>query len=191
MIDVPLIWLKWAVFIASEKIMDVVNLFTAPVVVLFAGEDGWLPSWLWWWQTPDNSLDGDVLWQTERRPFRRNAGIYRYVNRIAWLYRNSMNGYAEGVVGIDHDPDYYLFTNFNGLGPPYGKASDYRQGLLTWRLYDGAGRLKGFQLFYILPWSSSRCLRVNIGWKLWTWDDPELTACQCVLSFNPWKSFPD
>lgn len=31
----------------------------SPVLPLFASSDGWLPRWLWWFQTPDNSIDGD------------------------------------------------------------------------------------------------------------------------------------
>ena len=45
-------------------------LFTAlawlvsPALPAFASEDGWLPKWLWWFQTPDNSIDGDGAFNT-------------------------------------------------------------------------------------------------------------------------------
>jgi hypothetical protein len=31
-----------------------------PVIVLFAKPNGWLPDWLFWFQTNDASLDGGV-----------------------------------------------------------------------------------------------------------------------------------
>ena len=45
--------------------LTVLALILAPVLPLFANSDGWLPKWLWWFQTPDNSLDGDQGWITE------------------------------------------------------------------------------------------------------------------------------
>lgn len=185
-----MLYVKWLFFMLSEKFMDILNLFTAPIVVLFARADGWLPSWLSWWQTPDNSLDGDEPWQAGRRPFAKNTGICRYLNRVAWLYRNSMYGYANQVVGVKKDATYLLTTNFGTPRGVSGKPPDYERdggAPLSWRLYDGQ-RLVAFQMYWLWPWSAKKCLRLNIGWKLWDWYNPLWNSCNCVLSFNPWKS---
>lgn len=183
-----MIYVKWLIFALSEKFMDVLNLFLAPVVVLFADADGWLPGWLSWFQTLDYSLDGDRLWQEGRRPFRNNTGIKRYINRIFWLYRNSMNGYAHSVVGIKHDSTCSLKKNFDW--PDSGKPAGYDDTggqVLCWRLYDGDSRCVGFQIFWMKYWSKNRAFRLNIGWKLWGWDNAKWDVYSCVLSVNPWK----
>lgn len=182
-----MLYLKWLCFALSEKAMDLLNYFTAPIVVLFADENGWLPEWLSWWQTPDNSLDGDEPWRSGRRPFAKNTGWRRYVNRIAWLYRNSMYGYANSVVGVEKSPGCILRKNFDW--PDSGKPSGYDDAggpALRWTLYKG-GRKSAFQVFWVKRWGRRRCIRVNIGWKLWDWDNPIWSSCNCVLSINPWK----
>ena len=53
-------YLRWLCFLPASLAFDVFGRLLAPIVVLFTDNDGWLPSWLWWWQTPDNSIDGDA-----------------------------------------------------------------------------------------------------------------------------------
>lgn len=181
-----MLYVKWLIYALSEKLMDLINLPTAPIVVLFANQDGWLPHCLRWWQTPDNSLDGDEPWQLERRPFKRNTGIRRYLNRVAWLYRNSMYGYANEVVGFPKRDDYYLFTNFgDGLDKPDGY--DENGGApLRWWVEDIDGNKLAFQWFWVYRYGDRR-IRINIGWKLWDWHNPVWRRCNCVMSINPWK----
>ena len=39
--------------------MAVFRRLIAPVLPLFCDEEGWLPDWLCWFQTPDYSCDGE------------------------------------------------------------------------------------------------------------------------------------
>ena len=39
----------------------------------------WLPRWLWWFQTPDNDLDGDEPWKTKHVQWLRNGS---YLKRV-------------------------------------------------------------------------------------------------------------
>jgi len=69
-----------------------------PFLVLFQ-KDGWLPKWCWWFQTWDNSLDGDNGWQTEHRPwlstpYAQLSGWQVWVCRFMWLWRNPAYGFA-------------------------------------------------------------------------------------------------
>ena len=183
---------KWIAFALSEKFMDIINYLTAPIVVLFADSDGWLPSWLSWYQTPDNSLDGDAPWRDGRRPFADNTGWRRYLNRIAWLYRNSMYGYANSVVGFSKDESGVLVRSFEapaGSGKPKGYETTGGP-LLKWKVIY-KGKVKAFQMFWIWPWGNGRCIRMNIGWKLWDWCNPKWKSCNCVLSINPWKKMEE
>lgn len=74
-------YLRWLSFLPASLAFDIFGRLLTPLVVLFADKDGWLPSWLWWWQTPDNSIDGDAghlaRWGTSTAP------LAAYVRRVA------------------------------------------------------------------------------------------------------------
>ena len=88
--------LRYVLSVLASLLADFLNLFLAPIVVLFASKEGWLPNWLWWFQTPDNSLDGDNGWKAQTKP--------GYLTRVRWLWRNSMYGFAIGVLGVQVQP---------------------------------------------------------------------------------------
>ena len=92
-------YVKYIILVFISLIADVCNYFLAPFVVLFANQDGYLPRYLSWFQTPDNSLDGDGGWQREHRPFKvQDTKFKQWWNRTRWLYRNSMYGFAIDVL---------------------------------------------------------------------------------------------
>lgn len=51
--------IKWALLAPVSLFMAVFARLLCPVLPLFANDEGYLPSWLWWFQTPFDSLDGD------------------------------------------------------------------------------------------------------------------------------------
>lgn len=51
--------LKWLALIFPSLFMAVFARLLCPVLPLFAEDDGYLPKWLSWFQTPFDSLDGD------------------------------------------------------------------------------------------------------------------------------------
>ena len=158
------------------------NYFLAPIVVLFASDDGWLPHWLWWFQTPDNSLDGDGGWQTEHRRFKvENAAWKRWYNRVTWLYRNSMYGFAIDVLGATT----YGTDELIVVGDPKVSNRPIYNGLVR-RYIKRKGEIVYFQWYYVRQWSSIRCIRINLGWKLWGFKpgSPE-TNRQLTFSPNP------
>ena len=80
-------------------ILTLVAIILAPVLpVLASNQEGWLdnhakwgvgprlPTWLSWFQTPDNSLDGDAT-------FERLNGI-SYWSKVKWLWRNPCYAFA-------------------------------------------------------------------------------------------------
>lgn len=54
-----MVYVKWFLFLVPSLLMDVFGRLLAPVLPFFADESGYLPRCLWWFQTPDNPLDGD------------------------------------------------------------------------------------------------------------------------------------
>lgn len=57
-----------------------------------------LPSYLSWFQTPDNSLWGDKGWQTVHYPAYKS-----YLGQVLWLIRNSAHGLVNGPLAARFD----------------------------------------------------------------------------------------
>lgn len=89
-------YVKYFLLVLVDLTVSFLNLFLAPVVVLFANDAGFLPTWLSWFQTPGDSLDHDY---GDKRFPGPQTGWRRWFSRVAWLYRNSMYGFAINVLG--------------------------------------------------------------------------------------------
>lgn len=160
--------LRYVLSVMASLLADFLNLFLAPLVVLFASKEGWLPRWLWWFQTPDNSLDGDKGWKA-----RVKSG---YISRVRWLWRNSMYGFAISVLGVKCRSTDRIGTE----GNPKISNRPLVEGLVVRKVYRDS-KVIYFQWYYVKAWSSTRCIRINLGWKLWG-DSP---TGQLVFSPNP------
>lgn len=176
-----LLWLPCALI---GLIADVINAPLAPIVALFASEDGWLPRWLWWFQTPENPLDGGADYQANHRWFRGHPdvdhGWRRYVNRVWWMWRNPM-------YGLQHAMGTRIISaaTYTARGPE--TVGDKTGAGCVLRTID-TGYLPIFQLYWIRPWGTKRCLRLHLGWKIWA-APYDGKACMLVFSVNPWKEF--
>jgi hypothetical protein len=165
--------------------MDLLNYFIAPFAVLFASKDGWLPRWLWWLQTPDNSLDGDNGWKEEHRPYMiEDTKFKQYVNRVRWLYRNSMYGFAIDVLGCKT----LATDDLEIIGESKVSNRPLHEGLVVRKLIRD-GKVIAFQWYYVNAWSDTRCIRINLGWKLWGFKKGENNNCQIVFSPNPFMGY--
>ena len=87
--------------------LQVITYTLTPIIAIYYEyREGWsnnrtlwslgprLPLWLSWFDTPDNSLNGDNGW---------NKDGSRYWNRLCWLYRNSLYGFKWTVLGFPID----------------------------------------------------------------------------------------
>lgn len=106
MVEAVILWLALSIINALAGLL---NYPLAPIAVLFQ-KDGWLPSWLWWMQTPDNSLDGDAGWKEKYLCLNRRGDrldpLRTWLKRTLWLYRNSMYGLSIYVLGATVLPGY-------------------------------------------------------------------------------------
>ena len=180
-------WLviKWIVLILPSLFMAVFARLLCPVLPLFASDDGWLPSWLWWFQTPFDSLDGDEgSW--ERNPGTDAWSTYK--RRVAWLWRNAGYGFDMRICGIKVDPDS---DRIETIGNPDIGDNTGISGVCRWYAYDGetekviACQFMFVQHYDFLKWH--KCIRVWLGWKIWDKDKLRDEPGQYWLYFNPVK----
>lgn len=81
-----MLYIRWFCLIPLSLFMAIFARLLCPVLPFFANDDGYLPGYLWWFQTPFDSLDGDSgSW--ERHPGTDAWSTYK--RRVCWLWRNS------------------------------------------------------------------------------------------------------
>ena len=185
MISYLLLWGKWFCFLAINLITNLLALPLTPIVVLFASKTGWLPWYLWYFQTPDNSLDGDSGWKVTHP-------ASTYWNRVRWLWRNRLYGFSAAVLRVIYDPtvgDYLTLTGDRDIGNsgPLAKSGHYFK-----LLYTKKSKIKGFEWYYIRRYKHwpNKCIRILIGWKLPEPNDtPVYTKCTFGFSPSPWMHF--
>jgi len=179
-------YIRYFLLVLVDLTVSFLNFFLAPVVVLFASQDGWLPRWLWWFQTPDNPLDGDHGWKTEHRRFMvEDRPWKRWYNRTTWLYRNSMYGLCIDVLGCKTlGTDTLVLT-----GDRTASDNPFHEGSFRYALYRD-GRQIAFQYHLIWAWSKTYHLRLNLGWKLWDFGTEKGSNCQLTFSPNPFRKIP-
>lgn len=117
-----MLYIKWLLLTPVSLVMAVVGRVLAPVLPFFVQDDGYLPRWLWWFQTPDNPCDGDKgHW--ERWPDTSAWGTYK--RRVAWFLRNVAYGFDIGVLGQKTIPgDCLDMDGQEGVSDqPYGKSA--------------------------------------------------------------------
>ena len=171
-----MIYALYILLVPISLLTTILALIMAPVLPLLASQqEGWLdnhsswgvgprlPVWLAWFQTPDNSLDGDATFQTLN-----GTG---YWSKVKWLIRN---------------PAYAFALRY--LVPPYSATfsgdktiKDNDNAKAGWCLVHANGLFQFTLVKRIL--SSSRCIYVNIGWNI-----RGLVDDNVVDKPNPWQA---
>jgi hypothetical protein len=149
-------------FLVLINLIGVVLTFPlAFILVLFKlNQDGWLDNgtkwgtgprlfkWLSWFQTPDNSLDGDHGFQSLHNPC--------WWSKVQWLWRNPFYGFAvkylHGTTDISYLGDLHCDESHPGYLYVYG------QGL--------------FQFVLFKP-MFGKTLYLNLGWNIRALVDPQ------------------
>ena len=176
-------YLKWLLYLPASLAFDIVGRLLAPVVVLFADDEGWLPSWLSWFQTPDNSLDGD-RGHAERWGDSKEAWP-TYVRRVAWLLRNCGYNFNICILGFKHqDGDRKEIDGDPTIGDTSGVSGVCRwrvfreEKLVCWQIYI----VRHYKIFGV--W---KCVRIGAGWKIWGTPGPGTVFGQFWVYFHPIK----
>jgi len=152
------IYLIYFLLVPVNLLLTLIAVILAPILPVFAVEKLWwcnnhsyqdigpvLRSWLNWFMTPDNTLDGDATFQKEN-------GI-SYWSKVKWLWRNPAYSFAL----------CYLYSPYTTtvFGNPEIKDNDNAKA--GWCLVH-ANRL--FQFTIVAPIGFSRCIYINLGWNV-------------------------
>jgi hypothetical protein len=177
-----MIYIIYAILVPISLLITLIALILAPVMPLFTIQKLWwcdnhyyqaigpvLPTWLNWFMTPDNTLDGDATFQSINSP--------SYWSKVKWLWRNPAYSFALRYL---NNP-YYTKV----LGDPNIKDNDNaKEG---WVFVRGNGLFQ-FRIVKRL-FSSSRCLYCNFGWNIMGLVDPNVSpkpdTWQATFVFSP------
>lgn len=171
-----MIYLWWLIVLVPLNIVvTVLNILLSPILPVFAQDklgpcdnNGHqcvgprLPNWLSWFQTPDNSLDGDATFERLNPP--------GYFSKIKWFIRNP--GYGFSV--------HYLTAPYVTTisGDPTIKDNDNAKA--GWCCVRSNGL---FQLRLVVPIGFKRCLYWNFGWNIMGLADPNVNPKP-----DPWEA---
>jgi hypothetical protein len=174
--------MRWILLTLVNWVASLANLFLAPFVVMFVQDDGRLPRWLHWFDTPDNPLSAQVI---DRWFPAHDTKFKRWINNVSWLYRNSMYGFSEDVLGVT----VKAYAVYTCIGDENVSNKPLHEGLV--KRYLTQEGITYWQWYYVKAWGSAkyrRCIRANFGWKLWG-DKSVGTKKQIVCSFNPFMGW--
>jgi len=176
-----MIYILYLILVPISLILTLLGIVLAPIMVLFKVQKEWwcdnhrfrsvgpvLPSWLNWFMTPDNTLDGDGTFERLNPP--------SYWSHVKWLWRN---------------PAYSFALRY--LNPPYNASfsgdntiRDNDNAKAGWCLVHANGL---FQFVSITPIGFSRCIYVNLGWNIRALVDnnvnPKPVPYQATFVFSP------
>ena len=149
-------YIQYTILAVISIPITLLGFILAPILPLLANNDGWLPKWLWWFQTPDNSLNGDTGWQNEHWQWRFKLPISLsiYIGQVGWLLRNP--AYAFGVKYINGNNETTYIGNPN--------ISDNIGACEGWLFVRSNGL---FQFTYVKRiFNTNKCIYINLGWNI-------------------------
>lgn len=178
-----MIYLRWLLY----AIADYALLLTVPVAaVVIAAFNRAQPNdeapytWGGWYGTYDNPPQGDEGFVAKRAPFPNvTTGLSGYVNRVAWMIRNPLYGLARKMA-LPYSDDLQLSYRGNPKISDKNRVPGYYFAQV--KRY---GRLVGFEFYAVLPYTTGRCLRTRLGWKIMTDKFQRYGFAQFVDTFNP------
>ena len=155
---------RYLAYLLINFTFDVFATLIAPILPLFATVqlgnsdnnnarlfEPRLPTWLSWFQTPDNSLWGDKGWQTVHYPAYKS-----YWGQVLWLIRNSAHGLVNGPLAVTVD-----YTKLEHAGDTTLSAQDAKYE--EQRFYAGQDDYFQFMTVQKIP-LLNRLIYINIGW---------------------------
>ena len=186
-----MIVIKFIALVFAKLALLVTVPFAALIVPVFTREQpAGLDSYTWggWWGTFDNPPQGDRGYIAKHAPFVGvMTGWKGYLNRVMWMFRNPLYGFAK-CAKADYEGSYILSIKGNpAISDKYGAA-----GWMHASLRNKGGRMKAFEWYSVTPWSSSRCLRVRLGWKIKGDKFDEVGEFGAlVFTINPFDTYGD
>lgn len=176
-----MIYLIYLILVPISLLLTLIAVILAPILPIFAVQKLWwcdnhsyqavgpvLPTWLNWFMTPDNTLNGDATFQSIN-------GI-SYWSKVKWLWRNPAYSFALKYIQAPYTTSV--------AGDPTIKDNDNAKA--GWCLVHANGL---FQFTLVAPIGFSRCIYVNLGWNVRGLVDvnvqPKPQEWQATFVFSP------
>jgi len=163
-----MIYIKWLALCVLDWLLLLLVQSAAPIIAAFTRaqpHDAGPYSWGWLWGTYDNPPRGDEGYVAKRAPFKGLiAGWQGYVNRVWWMIRNPLYGFAR-MSAIPHSQN----TVQNLIGKDGISDKDGIPGWHFVRVYSlDSKKQVGFEFYGVFPYSTTRDVRIRLGWKILT-----------------------
>lgn len=177
-----MIYLLYLILVPISLLITLLAVILAPVMVLFKVEKEWwcdnhsyvaigpvLPNWLNWFNTPDNTLDGDATFERLNPP--------SYWSKVKWLWRNPAYSFALKYLKSPYATSV--------SGDPTIKDNDNAKA--GWCLVKSNGL---FQFRFVMRiFNTNRCVYANFGWNIMGLADPNVEpkpqTWQSTFVFSP------
>lgn len=172
-----MIYLIYLVLVPISLITTLIAIITAPIMPIFAKQiDGWLlnhsiwgigprlPTWLNWFMTPDNSLDGDETFQ--------QINGRSYWSKVKWLWRNPAYGFALR----------YINRPYNIYVAGDNTIKDNDNAKAGWCFVKSNGL---FQFTSVTPIGFNRCIYIVLGWNIRGVVTTNQDIWQATFAFSP------
>ncbi len=115
-----------------------------------------LPSWLSWFMTDDNSLNGDGTFEKINPP--------SYWSQVKWLWRNPAVGFERTVLSARISPDSVIHV----AGNP--KVQDGPAGLEGYCFTTISGY---WNIYWVKRIGETWCIKLDLGWQLKTYAEDQ------------------
>ena len=178
-----MIYLLYLILVPISLLITLLAVILAPVMVVFKVEKEWwcdnhsyravgpvLPSWLNWFMTPDNTLDGDA-----GAVARNGKG---YWAKVLWLWRNPLYSYMLKYLTAPYSTKV--------LGDKTIKDGDNAKA--GWCFVRANGL---FQFAYVTDLGNGECRMGNLGWNIRGLVDDNIPVkpdtYQATFAFTPYR----
>ena len=174
--------ITYIILVPLSLLLTLLAIIIAPIMPWFAVQKEWwcdnhsyravgpvLPSWLNWFMTPDNTLEGDATFQ--------KLNPHTYWSEIKWLWRNPAYSFALR----------YLNAPYHAVVKGDTSIKDNDNAKEGWCLVTANGLFQ-FRLVRRI-FSTNRCLYINFGWNVIGLVDPNVDpkpdTWQATFVFSP------
>lgn len=147
-----MMYLRYAVLTAVQLLFTGLSYVLAPVVALFCKADGYLPTWLAWFQTQDAPLDAgwqDGYFSAPLTP----TGLRLWWLRVRWLWRNPAYGFCYWPLGLAYNPADWVIDTLLFAGEARAVLIEFRAHTRDGRYFaytNSSGQKYGYKLWWAL-----------------------------------------
>jgi hypothetical protein len=161
--------MRYFILAPPSILFTILAAILSPVLALFVQENGQLPVWLKWFDTPDNSTYGDQAYRDNQM----KGVTSKWWIATCWLARNPAYGFDQ-LIGAKIPEGFIYSSGGDELtgNTPLHEGWVYRRCDKYWQFY------------LVKKLTKTKCLKLNLGHKLWG----ELKAGQVrslVCTINP------